>query len=52
MSQNNIIKYWCEYCNGIVYWTAEDYAKKGEPVCTVCGNDMKIVDGTKLNPDE
>jgi hypothetical protein len=41
--KNNSIKYWCETCNNIVHWTAEDFATKGEPVCIICDTDMEVV---------
>jgi hypothetical protein len=30
-------------CNNIVYWTAEDFATRGEPICAICDIDMKVV---------
>ncbi len=40
MTEQDTIKYKCPKCKEVAYWTAEDFAAKGEPVCPDDGVDM------------
>ena len=42
----------CEECKEIAYWTYEDMAYKGEPVCPTCGCDMDFLENLGITIKE